>query len=176
MIMKKILLIICMLFPLSGWVQEIKKSEDLSKAVVMKEGDLCPEFVFKNTEGKEVSLKQFKGKYVVIDVWASWCAPCKQEFPNMKKLEEKYKDRNIVFVSISCDQTERRWRNELGFLHDVVKYQWWIAGNETFMTAFEVAAIPRLILLDKKGRVVNLRLPKPSDPEFEKILSKLKGL
>ena len=70
---------------------------------VLKKGDLCPEFVFRDTEGKGVSLEQFKRKYVVIDVWASWCQPCKQEFPHLKELEEKYKDKNIVFVSISSD-------------------------------------------------------------------------
>ena len=54
--------------------------------------------------------------------------------------------------------------------------QWWIAGDESSMIAFRVSAIPRLILLDKKGRVMDLKLPKPSDPKFEDILSKLKGL
>ena len=91
-------------------------------------------------------------------------------------LEDKYKDKNIVFVGISCDQSERRWRNELGFQREVVAYQWWIGGDESFMRAFQIVAIPRLILLDKEGRVLNLSLPKPSDRKFEKILSKLKDL
>lgn len=54
--------------------------------------------------------------------------------------------------------------------------QWWIAGDESSMIAFRVKAIPRLILLDKKGRVMNLKLPKPSSSEFEKILKELKGI
>lgn len=168
--MKKLLLVFLLCQPLLGWAIERQDT------TVLKKRDACPEFVFKDTEGKEVLLEQFKGKYVVVDVWASWCYPCKQEFPNLKKLEEKYKDKNIVFVSISCDAQERRWKNELGFLHEKLALQWWIAGNEAFMKAFEIAAIPRVILLDKKGRVVDLKLPKPSDPEFEKILAKLKGL
>ena len=92
------------------------------------------------------------------------------------RVEDKYKDKNIVFVGISCDQSERRWRNELGFQREVVAYQWWIGGDESFMRAFQIVAIPRLILLDKEGRVLNLSLPKPSDRKFEKILSKLKDL
>ena len=94
----------------------------------------------------------------------------------LEVLEDKYKDKNIVFVGISCDQSERRWRNELGFQREVVAYQWWIGGDESFMRAFQIVAIPRLILLDKEGRVLNLSLPKPSDRKFEKILSKLKDL
>ena len=92
----------------------------------------------------------------------------------MKKLEEKYKDKNVVFVSISSDAQERRWRFELGFLHERLELQWWIAGDKNFMRAFEVAVLPRMILLDKEGRIAELKLPKPSDPKFEKILKKLK--
>lgn len=169
--MKKLLLLIIVLLPVLVWGQQagVRKSEGIKK------GDLCPEFVFKNMQGEEVSLKQFKGKYVVIDVWASWCYPCKREFPNLKKLEEKYEGKNIVFVSISCDQSEKRWNYELGFLRDKLSRQWW-AGSGDFMRAFEIVAIPRLMLLDKKGRVKDLSLPLPSDAKFEKVLNKLKGL
>ena len=162
--MKKLLVIFLLCLPLLSWA--IKEE----KVKVLKKGDLCPEFVFKDMEGKEVSLEQFKGKYVVIDVWASWCQPCKREFPHLKELEEKYKDKNVVFVSISCDAQERRWRFELGFLQERLKLQWWIAGNQEFMSVFEIAALPRIILLYKEGRVAELGLPKPSDTKFEKIL------
>lgn len=169
--LKRLLLIlgVGLLLPFGGWSQEVNDTK------VLKKGDRCPAFVFKDVEGREVTLEQFKGKYVVVDVWASWCYPCKREFPNLKKLEEKYEGKDIVFVSVSCDQSERRWQNELGFLQTKLVKQWW-AGNGDFMKAFQVVAIPRLILLDKKGRVVDLNLPKPSDVKFEKILSKLKGL
>ena len=168
--MKRLLVIFLSCLPLLGWA--LKEGE----VKVLKKGDLCPEFVFRDTEGKGVSLEQFKGKYVVIDVWASWCQPCKQEFPHLKELEEKYKDKNIVFVSISSDTQERRWRFELGFLRERLKLQWWIDGNEEFMKVFEIMTLPRMILLDKEGRIVKLKLPKPSDVEFEKILKRLKGL
>ena len=141
----------------------------------LKVGDRVPAFVFRDTANRNVSLKQFKGKYVVIDVWASWCYPCKKEYPCLQKMAEKYKDKNIVFISLSSDTQEFRWRNELAW-GKMTGNQWWIAGDESSMIAFRVSAIPRLILLDKKGRVMDLKLPKPSDPKFEDILSKLKGL
>ncbi len=166
--MKNLFLIFLLCLPLLGWADKEVK--------VLKKGDLCQGFVFRDAEGKEVSLELFKGKYVVIDVWASWCQPCKKEFPCLQKLEEKYKGKNIVFVSISSDAQERRWRFELGFLRERLKLQWWLVGNEEFMKAFEIAAIPRLILLDKQGRVLNLNLPMPSELKLKKILSKLKGL
>ena len=93
----------------------------------------------------------------------------------LQKLAEEYKEREIEFVSLSCDTQEQRWRNELWW-GKMSGYQWWIGGDESAMVAFRVGAIPRLILLDKKGRVLNLKLPKPSSPEFKKILTNLKGL
>lgn len=168
--MNKLFIVFLLCLPLFSWAVKDEETKALKK------GDMCPEFFFKDVDGKEVSLEQFKGKYVVIDVWASWCQPCKQEFPNLKRLEEKYKDKNIVFVSISSDTQERRWRFELGFLREKLNLQWWIAGNEKFMRDFEIATLPRIILLDKDGRIAELKLPKPSDSKFEKILKKLKGL
>lgn len=168
--MKKLLVTFLLCLPLVGWTIEE------GKAKVLKKGDLCPSFVFKDTKGEKVSLEQFKGKYVVIDVWASWCQPCKQEFPYLKKLEEKYKDKNIVFVSLSIDAQERRWRFELGFIQEKLTLQWWFTGNKEFTSAFEIATLPRMILLDKKGRIAELRLPKPSNAKFENELKRLKGL
>ena len=131
--MNKLFITFLLCLPLFSWAG---KDGNIK---VLKKGDVCPKFVFKDVDGEKMSLEQFKGKYVVIDVWASWCQPCKQEFPNLKKLEEKYKDKNIVFVSISSDAQERRWRFELGFLRERLELQWWIVGNENFMRAFEIA-------------------------------------
>lgn len=163
--MKQIILFWMLYLPLFGTAGE------KADTVKLREGDRCPEFVFQARDSSEVTLRQFRGKYVVIDVWASWCYPCKKEYPMLKALAAKYKDKGVEFVSISCDDSERRWRNEMGFM-GAEGHQWWIAGNEVFMKAFEIAAIPRLILLDPKGKIVNLRLPKPSDPNFERILEK----
>ncbi|WP_065219276.1 MULTISPECIES: TlpA family protein disulfide reductase [Butyricimonas] len=173
--MKKWLLFFLMVCPFAGWTQMRATPVLLRDTAELKAGDRVPEFVFRDTANREVTLKQFKGKYVVIDVWASWCYPCKQEYPTLKGLAEKYKDKKIEFVSLSCDTEVQRWRNELAW-GKMSGYQWWIGGDESSMIAFRVGAIPRLILLDKKGRVLNLKLPKPSHPEFEKILEGLKGI
>lgn len=173
--MKTWLIVLCMICPFAGWAQAQVEAVPVRDTAELRVGDQVPAFVFRDTANQEMSLRQFKGKYVVVDVWASWCYPCKQEYPNLKNLAEKYKDRKIEFVSLSCDTREFRWRNELAW-GKMTGHQWWIAGDESSMIAFRVTAVPRLILLDKKGRVINLKLPKPSSPEFEKILAELKGL
>ncbi|WP_292265410.1 TlpA disulfide reductase family protein [Butyricimonas sp.] len=173
--MKNILFVILMLYPLFGWTQAVKETIPLHDTVELKIGDRVPEFVFRDTSNREVTLKQFKGKYVVIDVWASWCYPCKREYPFLGELEEKYQGKNIVFISLSCDTEKQEWLDELKYGCMEGK-QWWIGGDESSMIAFKIITIPRFILLDKKGRVMNLKLPKPSSPEFEKILEGLKGI
>ncbi len=175
LVMKKWLVIMMMACPVMGGAQVRVESVPVHDTVELKVGDRVPVFVFRDTANREMTLKQFKGKYVVIDVWASWCYPCKQEYPTLKGLAEKYKDKKIEFVSLSCDTEKQRWLNELWW-GKMSGHQWWIAGDESSMIAFRVLAVPRLILLDKKGRVMNLKLPKPSSPEFEKILEGLKGI
>ncbi|MDE6451195.1 MAG: TlpA family protein disulfide reductase, partial [Odoribacter sp.] len=72
-------------------------------------GQPSPTFKYLDINGKEVSLKDLAGKYVYIDVWATWCGPCRGELPHLKKLEHRFKGKNIAFVSISCDQDKSAW-------------------------------------------------------------------
>ena len=141
--------------------------------VALKIGDKCPNFIFKDLDGKERTLQELEGKYVFIDVWASWCNPCLREYPHLEKLEEKFRDRNIEFVGISCDGMEWKWR---GAALSMVGMQWWLAGDESFMKVFRVGGIPRFILLDRKGRVLRLEMTRPSDPRTETMLRQLKGI
>lgn len=141
----------------------------------LKAGDQSPVFKYLDINGKEVSLDDLKGKYVYIDVWATWCGPCKGELPHLKELEKKMHGKKIVFVSISCDKDKSAWETmvkekELGGiqLHN--------GGDREFMTAYEIRGIPRFILLDKKGKIVNPNMTRPSNPETEKTLNALKGI
>lgn len=78
--MKRFLFIFLSCLPLFLGARELRDTIEL------KQGMVCPKFVFRDTSKQEVFLQQFKGKYVVIDVWASWCHPCKQEYPTLKKM------------------------------------------------------------------------------------------
>lgn len=160
----------CMFFFLSFVMVNAQEKKEALKA-----GDPSPVFKYLDINGKEVSLKDLKGKYVYIDVWATWCGPCKRELPHLKELEEKMHGKKIVFVSISCDQDKAAWERmvkEKGLggiqLHN--------GGDREFMTAFEIRGIPRFILLDKKGKIVNPNMTRPSNPETEKTLKALKGI
>ena len=172
--MKKYLCISCVIFLLFA-VSRVAEAGNRADTTELKKGDKSQEFVFKGAEGKEHTLREFRGKYVYIDVWASWCYPCRKEYPYFRELKEKFKGKNIEFVGISSDHVIWRWQGSLQN-EKMDGHQWWIAGDESSMIAFRCAYIPRFILLDRKGRVLELKMTRPSDPETEKKLRKLKGI
>lgn len=141
----------------------------------IKTGNPSPKFAYLDINGKKVSLDDLKGKYVYIDVWATWCGPCRGELPHLKKLEEKYGEKDIYFVSISCDQNKKAWE-QMVKKDELKGIQLHAAGDDTFMTDYIINGIPRFILLDREGKIVNCNATRPSDPKtaetFDALLAK----
>lgn len=127
--------------------------------------------------GKPFHLSDFKGKVVYLDIWASWCGPCRKQFPAAKAMKEqlsKKEKKSIVFLYISIDNTETVWKKaikELGIegTHGLSQGGW---GSEV-TSKFGVSSIPRYLIFDKKGKVVDQNAPRPSDPRTLTILKKL---
>lgn len=139
---------------------------------------------YENFKGGTTSLTDLKGTYVYIDVWATWCAPCKYEIPYLKELEAEMHDKNIAFVSLSIDddqthkgsweQAKADWRQmvtdkELGGIQIMAPKGW----QSQFIEAYQVKGIPRFILIDPEGNVVTPDAPRPSDPELKILLADL---
>ncbi len=139
-------------------------------------GKPSPLFAYENFKGGTTKLEDFKGKYVYIDVWATWCGPCRREIPYLQKLEEAYHGKNIEFVSISVDVKKdyKEWRKmvadkSLGGVQLYADKDW----NSDFIKAYVINSIPRFILIDPKGNIVNADAARPSDPELKEQLDKL---
>lgn len=138
-------------------------------------GRTSPMFKGVDVNGKEMTLRDFRGKYIYIDMWATWCGPCQKELPFLKKLEEKFKGRNIVFVGLSIDQDKAKWaaRVKSGALSGT---QLHIGKGSKFQSDYRISGIPRFILLDPNGRIVNPDMTRPSSEDTEKILNSQPGL
>ena len=153
------------------------KERELKNAELNKmNGVVSPGFNYQNFKGSKTKLESFKGKYVYIDIWATWCGPCMREIPFLQTLEEKYHDKNIAFVSISIDkQTDfKKWESvvkekNLGGVQLFADNDW----NSDFAKSFNVTSIPRFILIDPNGKVVKAVAERPSNPELIKVLDDL---
>ena len=136
----------------------------------------APSFDFINFSGGKTKLEDLRGKYVYIDVWATWCGPCRGEIPFLQKIEKKYKGKKIAFVSISIDVQKdfEKWKTfvkdkSLGGIQLFADKDW----NSDFTKAFGINSIPRFILIDPSGKVVDADAARPSDPKLEEKLEEL---
>ena len=140
-------------------------------------GKVSPIFInYENSKGGTTSLADLKGKYVYIDVWATWCAPCKAEIPYLKTLEKDFQGKNIQFVSISVDKPEAHetWvkmvKNE-----ELSGVQLFADNNfeSEFMVEYGINSIPRFILLDPEGNIVDADADRPSNPKLKELFIEL---
>ena len=140
-----------------------------------QKGKAFPVLLFEDINGKPMSIAQFKGKFVVIDFWATWCGPCKETSPvfEYQAKKNKYND-NLVFLSASIDEDKNKWKLDLKNTQSNVK-QWWVADAK-MLKAIGVNSIPRFIMLDPKGNIFNANLPRPNETNFEDILLKAGGV
>ncbi len=138
-------------------------------------GRSSPDFKGEDINGKVMSLRDFRGKYVYIDMWATWCGPCQKELPFLKKLEEKYAGRNIVFVGLSIDADKAKWEARVKS-GELCGTQLYIGRGSKFQADYRISGIPRFILLDPNGRIVNPDMTRPSSEDTEKILNAQQGL
>ncbi len=149
----------------------------------LAKGNLSPKFVdYEDYKGGKKSLDSFKGKYVYIDIWATWCRPCIAEIPNLERLEKEYHNKNIAFVSISTDGANRnggswekankKWRN---FVKEraMKGVQLWSGKDYSFQQAYQVNTIPRFILIDPNGNIVDANAPRPSSPKLVALFNEL---
>ncbi|SMC70579.1 TlpA family protein disulfide reductase [Pedobacter nyackensis] len=142
-----------------------------SKLSPFKPGDQAFAFSFPDVNDKHVSVNDLKGKVVVIDVWATWCGPCKQEIPHIEKLGEEFKGKDIAFVSISVDQLKdkEKWLQMIKDEHMGGIQLFAGSGNE-FSKHYVINTIPRFFVFDKHGKLVTADAPRPSDPKLKLIL------
>jgi|GEM_PF-1497919 len=139
---------------------------------VYAKGKPAYNFSLYDNNDKHYSLSDFKGKIVVLDVWAMWCAPCLAEKPNFKKLEEEYKDqKDIVFVGVSVDGMAKKdpWKDFVarkGYKNIEMLSNF----DESIMKYYNIGGIPRFMVFDKEGKIVSVDAPRPSNPALKELI------
>ena len=149
-----------------------KLDEKLSVASFDKLGNLP----LLNTKSKNTQFKEIiDNKITYIDFWASWCRPCREEMPYSKKLKEEYQKKGINFVYISTDESNLAWQKAIKQM-DLPKKENYVVpkGYDSEITKkLKIISIPRYIIIDKNGQVINPNAPRPSDPKLTLIFDEL---
>lgn len=138
-------------------------------------GKIADEILATNLDSKSISLSNFKGKYVVIDVWATWCGPCLFQSPYFEKMAFKYKKENIQFIALSTDKDITKWYVSAKLKSKSV-LQLHANDMEKLRKDYNIESIPRFILIDTEGKIYNSNMPFPTEPAFEMILRKVLNL
>ncbi|WP_211344316.1 TlpA family protein disulfide reductase [Flavivirga rizhaonensis] len=155
-------------------ITRVEVIEKYNIAKRLTKGQKAPSFSYENFKGGTTSLDDLKGTYVYIDMWATWCGPCKRQIPFLEKIEKQYHDKNIAFVSISIDSDKEAWKKfvadkQLGGIQLLAEGAW----KASVMTDYDIDGVPRFMLFDPEGKIVTVNAPLPSDPELSEILDNL---
>jgi peroxiredoxin len=156
MIMKKLILAVLLFCSIGATAQITSTDRPKEKWGV---GTTLPDFKAKNPEGKEISLSDFKGKYVLLDFWASWCIPCRKEFPHLKKAYAKFKAKNFEIVGYSIDDEESLWVSAIE--NDDVPWTQvsHLQGyKDPVAVTYQINAVPTNWLIDPDGKVIAMNL------------------
>ncbi|SFG67898.1 TlpA family protein disulfide reductase [Pedobacter insulae] len=153
--------------------QKTRKKKYELKLAKFRPGAEAINFTYPDRSGTMISLGDFKGKIVLVDVWATWCGPCIAEIPFLKKLEEEFHDKNVVFLSVSTDveKDKEKWKKfisdkRLGGIQLFAN-----GGSSTISKVYHISGIPRFMLFDKNGHIIDVDSPRPSDPKLREILN-----
>lgn len=151
-------------YPRSGYVKKLSSivaqvkariKEIESSEVLIKSGAIAPDITMQNTEGKETSLSSLRGKYVLLDFWASWCVPCRKENPNLVACYKKYKAKEFEILQVSLDKTKNDWlaaiqKDQLTWKH-ITDLKFW---DSPVVKLYALKEIPTNFLIDKDGKII----------------------
>jgi peroxiredoxin len=153
--LRLILTILCVLVTsvvLIAFLTEDREST-LKTAKPIQPGLEAPDFTFPDLNGKEISLTDYRGKVVLVNIWATWCPPCRQEMPSMQKLYENFKNENFEILAVSIDSEGRE--AVAPFMRKMnLTFPALLDPKETISPLYGITGIPESLIIDQKGIIV----------------------
>jgi thiol-disulfide isomerase/thioredoxin len=139
-----------------------------------QQGESSIDFTYPDKDGNDVSLSDFVGSVVYVDVWATWCGPCRAQIPFLHDLEEEYRDKNVTFVGVSLDIEKNRqsWLDMM-VEKEMKGVQIFADGWSQITKDYAINSIPRFMLFDSEGKVSDLDASRPSSEDIRPALDAL---
>lgn len=147
----------------------------LNRKLTVEVGQMAPDFTLEDADGKKVSLSDFKGRYVILDFWASWCPDCRRECPYIVEVAENLSDRGVDVLCVSLDRNVEDWKagiqklNLTSFTHVTDMREW----NSPVVSLYALRWIPTTFLISPEGRILEVSL---DENDFLEDVSKVFGL
>lgn len=160
----------------SLFLPTVQKSHD--KWLAIEPGKPAPDFTGVTLDGKKIALSDLKGKVVYMDVWATWCGPCKTEFPHSKTVKKSFEgNENVVFLYLSIDQNIDAWKKMVAADSNVPKgvhiNQQQKKQPDAIWESYHIWGVPRYVLINQKGQIVQTHAPRPSSGKVQGLISGL---
>ncbi len=161
-----LLLLLIPHFPVEGREEDLFSKIKISS---IKGDKRAPDFSLIDLNGRRVGLKQFKGKIIFLNFWATWCGPCKEEMPSLEVLHQQFKERNFVLLTISVDYEGLKPVQEFINKHHYT-FPVLLDSKCESLDLFEVKGIPTTFIINKKGRMIG-RAIGPRDWKSPEVVS-----
>lgn len=149
--------------------QKARRDMLLRRWMVNQPGNPAIDFAYEDVNGQKKSLSDYKGKVVVVDVWATWCAPCKKEIPMLEQLQKEFQGQDVVFMSVSFDTDRAAWKKMISEKHmggvQLISYR-----KGPLVDDYVIDAVPRFMVFDRQGNVVTTNASRPSEPELKQLI------
>lgn len=153
---------------LSGYPEYKEVQRQIGLRRQFTPGQRMPDFTLPDTTGKMVALKNYRGKYVLLDFWASWCGPCRAEIPNLKKIWQKFHPLGLEIISITVDDKNKDWEKALA--QEQMPWIQLTAKGSKVSGQYNVRMVPYVLLLDPAGKLIDINL------RGEALMNKLSGI
>lgn len=157
--------------------QVAKVMEEYQQWAKIAKGKEAPNWTYETITGEQFGLEDMRGKVVYVDVWATWCGPCKGELPYLEKLIEEYEaGGKIAFTSVSIDENKEAWEKmvtekEMKGIQLFADKAW----KSSICTDNLITGIPRFMLIDEAGKIMDVNAPRPSSKEINEIFEKIQN-
>jgi thiol-disulfide isomerase/thioredoxin len=164
-------------FKLADYIADTKKAsvvkETFSNLKFTLKGAPLPPVKLMDRDGNVVTLDQFRGKYIFIDLWASWCVPCIKMTPYVQQLEKNFKGKYIVFINISIDANKASWLRKMDELK-MEGHQFWDPQSE-LTKKLNISGIPHYLIYDPAGNLIIYKTEMPDSPKLKQTIEGLMG-
>ena len=170
-----LILLLATLLPLTGIAAEKTKPATNYKLKLLTNPILAPDFLLMDMDGQQHSLKQYRGKVVIINFWATWCPPCIHEMPSLQKLYEEFKSRSLVVLAINQWEDEDRVFEFMGRLNPAPTFPILFDSDSKLSELYKVQGLPSTYIINKQGKIV-YRAKGGRDFDHPEIMGKVRAL